>query len=295
MCCLQKKTASLVLMRRFCNSAFACVLAAAVCSVPASAQASPSSGRDFPAARFDSLDRIAFYLWQYDSFAWATTDTLNSQARSFSKDLIDRIGEEWFCYKRDSTWHAVYGKFDEANDRYDAVVHYVSSGQAGITRSPDPPDMDFANRAARALFMAKRHARIAPQSDVRFNSYVREREDGGLDVWYVPAWQSNGWLVYGAQYQYTFDREGRTVRDSLVRIGSVRAQRPDKSATVQLMRDEPGIATVAELLFIHLYTKHFAHVRVYTRDWMTELLDKDGEKAWFHVLRSGPRAVSGIP
>src|SRR5205085_3241032 len=226
----------------------------------AHAQPRPKSGTEFPAAKFDSLDRIAFYLWQYDSFAWATSDTLAAQLTTIGSDAAKRLGEEWFCFKRDSTWHAVYGRFDEAADKYDEVAHYTSTGQGGIVRSRPLADTALANRFGRALVTTRRRLPAElHKSGLRFNSYVRGREDGGIDVWYVPAWQSNGWIVYGAEFLYVLDGTGRSVRDSVVRVGQLTGVRPDATASVNLRSEAPGIATVAELLFIHLYTKRFAH------------------------------------
>ena len=264
----------------------ALIAASLLVGVNAAAQPRPTSGAEFPAARFDSLDRIAFYLWQYDSFAWATSDTLSSHVTELGNDLIGRLGEEWFCFKRDSTWHAVYGKYDPATDRYDAVLHYVSAGSNGIVRTSESVDSNMANRFGRALSITRAHLPSAlQQSNIRFNSYLREREDGRVDVWYIPAWQQNGWILYGAEFQYTLDETARTVTDSIVRLGNIKGMRPDTTATLHLVHeDSPGIATVAELLFIRLYTRHFAHVRVITRDWSTELF-KGPPQAWIHALR----------
>ena len=249
------------------------------------AQPHPKSGREFPAAKFDSLDRIAFYLWQYDSFAWATTDTLTAQLPTMGSDVAKRLGDEWFCFKRDSTWHAVYGRFDEAANKYDVVAHYISSGRGGIVRSPIFTDTTLANRFGRALVNTKHRLSRFENTGVRFNSFVREREDGRIDVWYVPSWQQNGWIVYGAEFQYTLDNAGRSVMDSVVIVHRLEGVRPDTTKSVSLHPEQPGIPTVAELLFIHLYNKYFAHIRVFTRDWVSELFHGDGQVAWIHALR----------
>jgi len=262
----------------------ACIAAASA----ASAQPRPQNGAEFPAAQFDSLDRIAFYLWQYDSFAWATSDKLAAEAGTLGKAITDRLGSEWFCFKRDSVWHAVYGRYDPQTDTYDAAVHYVSTSGNKIVRTDAPIDASLGNRFGRAIYLAgQRLPQPLRSSNLRFNSYIRERADDGIDVWLVPAWQSNGWILYGVDFQYTLDREGRTVRDSVVRLGDIKGARPDSTATVQLVHpNAPGIPTVAELLFIHLYTKYFAHVRVITRDWVSELFHRRGvPSAWIHALR----------
>jgi len=262
------------------------VALSAVCVASAASQPRPRSGSEFPAAAFDSLDKVAFYLWQYDSFAWATSDKLAAEAERLGPETIKRLGEEWFCFKRDSTWHAVYGRFDEATDRYDAVVHYTSAGKGQIVRSTTFADSALGNRFGRALATTRRHIPVALQkAGVRFNTFVRERDESRIDVWIVPAWQSNGWLVYGVEFQYSLDAPGRIVRDSVVRLGALKGARPDSTATIHLIHADSGIPTVAEILFLRLYTKYFAHVRVFTRDWVTELFNTGGQQAWIHALR----------
>lgn len=262
----------------------ATVVISLLVSSPSRAQPRPKTGEDFPAAAFDSLDQIAFYLWQYDSFAWQTSDRLVSEMQTLGKATADRLGPDWFCFKRDSVWHAVYGKFDETTDRYDAVVHYVGSRRR-IVRSPAAVDSDLADRFGRALSVTRQHLPKAFVGRLRFNSYVRERKDGGIDTWYIPSWQPNGLIVYGVEYQYTLDRTGRTIKDSVVRLGDIKGMRPDSTASLNLIHDEaPGIPTVAELLFVRLYTKYFAHVRVRTRDWVSEIF-KGPQPAWVHALR----------
>lgn len=254
-------------------------------SSPGDAQSRPQSGEDFPAAEFDARDRIAFYLWQYDSFAWQTSDRLTSEIQSLSKETVGRLGPDWFCFKRDSMWHAVYGRFNDAADRYDAAVHYVGS-HGRITRSTDAVDSDLANRFGRALSLTRRRLPKGLQgSRIRFSSYVREREDGAIDTWFIPSWQANGWILYGVEFQYMLDRSGRNVTDSIVRLGDIKGMRPDSTASLNLIHDDaPGIPTIAELLFVRLYTKYFAHVRVRTGDWVSEIF-KGPPPAWVHAIR----------
>jgi len=78
------------------------------------------------------------------------------------------------------------------------------------------------------------------------------------------------------------------VKDSVVRLGNIMGMRPDSTESVMLRHDDaPGIPTVAEILFMRLYSKYFAHVRVRTRDWVSEFLSMGTQRAWVHALRSG--------
>ena len=73
-------------------------------AMPAPGQAPPTKGSDFPAAQFDSTDKTAYYFWQYDSFAWHATDKVAADAEKIGKDVLDRLGSEWFCFRTGSTW-----------------------------------------------------------------------------------------------------------------------------------------------------------------------------------------------
>jgi len=263
--------------------AAACVVAA----VPAFGQVHPTKGSDFPAADFDSTDKTAYYFWQYDSFAWHASDKVAAEADAIGKDVLARLGSEWFCFRKGSTWHAVFGRFNDTTDTYDAVLHYVSTPSGAIVRTTEPVDTALGNRFGRALATAQRHIPEAiVRSNIRFNSYVRERNDGGVDVLLIPSWQQNGWILYGSEFQYGFDAAGRNVRDSVVRVGNIKGARPDSTATIMLAHDnEPGIPTVGQVLFIRLYTKYFAHVYVRTRDWVSELYKGPPQMAWIHALR----------
>jgi hypothetical protein len=83
------------------------------------------------------------------------------------------------------------------------------------------------------------------------------------------------------------DTDGRTVRDSVVRFDNIKGMRPDSAETLQLLHaNTPGIPTVAEILFMRLYSGYFAHVRVVTRDWVSEFFKAGEQRAWLHALRS---------
>lgn len=266
---------------------FTVAVASILVAVPASGQDRPTKGSHFPAAEFDSTDKTAYYFWQYDSFAWHASDKVAADADAIGKDVLDRLGSEWFCFKTGSTWHAVFGRFHDSTDTYDAVLHYVSTPSGAIVRTTEPVNTSLGNRFGRALSIAQRHVPEGlARANIRFNSYVRERNDGGVDVLLIPSWQQNGWILYGSEFQYGFDAAGRNVRDSVVRIGNIKGARPDSTATIMLAHDEaPGIPTVGEVLFIRLYTKYFAHVYVRTRDWVSELYKGPPEMAWIHALR----------
>lgn len=74
-------------------------------AAPASAQA-PSATPTFPAAAFDSVAGTAAWLARYDRVAWETSALVTTAVPHLAPEQVDRIGAEWFCFERDSIWHA---------------------------------------------------------------------------------------------------------------------------------------------------------------------------------------------
>ncbi len=59
-----------------------------------------------------------YWLYEYDNIAWWTSDSVYATP----KEEQAKLGSEWFCFKRDNVWHAVYGKYQD--NKFDMVYHY---------------------------------------------------------------------------------------------------------------------------------------------------------------------------
>ena len=79
-------------------------------------------------ARFSKKMDTVSWLSEYDNIAWWTSDSVSAT----SKEEQAKLGPEWFCFKRENIWHAVYGKF--YNGQYQMVYHYVVDTNNGVRR-----------------------------------------------------------------------------------------------------------------------------------------------------------------
>src|SRR5699024_10831180 len=134
--------------------------------------------------------------------------TLVSVMTEYTKDLA-RLGSDWWCMKKNDTWHAVYGKYE--NNQFDLVFHF--KGNYGpVSETSETDDTTLLHRYSRALQTAGGQIKaLKDTSNLRFNQYIKENDDQTLSVWILPAFQPNSLAVYGGEFIYTIDPTGTKV------------------------------------------------------------------------------------
>ena len=265
-----------------CLAPFAIAIAQAA---PAPTVARARSGRDFPAERFDSVSRTAAYLAAYDRVAWVTSDSVMALMRRDST-VQRNLGAEWFAYLQDSTWHAVYGRYDRTADRYVQVAHFAAGPRERFRQQAAPFDSLLARRYGRALALATgRLPAAATRSGARFNVYVRPAAAGELDLWYLPAWQTNGWLIHGMEFHYRVDASGARIVDSSAVVSPLRGSRPDSTQVIDIVNDERELPTVGQAFFALYYGRYFKTVYIRSRGFVSTFVNRDGSVAWVHAIR----------
>ncbi|HEV8382057.1 MAG TPA: hypothetical protein VGQ29_10750 [Gemmatimonadales bacterium] len=244
------------------------------------AQQGTAQELQFPYQVFLQRDSLARVLLRYDACAWRTSDALLAQDRA----SLPRLGPEWLCYQRAGHWNAVYGRFDDAKDRYDIVVHFVMQDTLAV-HSTEPLDTSGISASTRAI----RHGHALLPADFdssgfRFNTYVLPTRSG-LDVWFLPAWQPTGVVVFGGEAQYSFDSTGRSLRDQHVIEGPLRWFRPDSTVAFRLDSNSPDdVPTVGNLFFYYLTRRHFDRIRIKTAKYSSSMVPTDSGEVWVHVI-----------
>ena len=243
----------------------------------------------FPRAAFDSVARTAAWLARYDRVAWETSALVTAAVPHLPPEQVERIGAEWFCFERDSTWHAVYGRYDAGRRRYDVVLHYSGRPGAGFAADRTPLDTALTARYGRALQMTRaRLPEDVRDEGIQLTTFVRPRPDGALDVWYLPAFQPDGWAVYGIELRYVLDRSARRVTDSALVIGTLRGSLLDSTVTIEIDNERNAMPTVGEAFFAMLYASRFDAVAILNRDFISEFAAVDGTRAWVHERKERP-------
>src|SRR5690606_18849529 len=228
-------------------------LAALGPAAPAAAQAGEGRVGGFAVSAFNEREQVARWLLAYDAVAWVTSDS----AFAAGPDVQQRLGPEWFAWQQDSTWHAFFGRHEPSDDRYEVVLHFEHHPDGSVRRSTAAVDTTRLTRFARALHVSRPRMEARVPRGLRMNQYVRERADGHLEVWYLPAWQPSGFIVHGAQLAYRLDPAARAVVDSSIAFQPLRGARPDTSGIFSIHEAAEDVPSVGSIFLVLRYHPYF--------------------------------------
>ncbi len=77
---------------------------------------------------------VAEWLYEYDMIAWRTSDSEMTQDK---KDL-ERLVSDWFCFQKNDTWHAVYGRYQD--NQFDLVFHFKVDNNGQVSKTTETVD-----------------------------------------------------------------------------------------------------------------------------------------------------------
>jgi hypothetical protein len=251
---------------------------------PPATAAEPGDGGDEPAFDYETFYarlEVATWLKVYDTVAWHTSDLVMQEP----PEILEQLGPSWFCLEIDGTWHAVYGSYDPDSDRFTVVLHYAAGpdGFAPSTESLPRSDLRSFPRALHTVGL--RLSPVLVPTDVRFNTYVRRLPDRRIEVWYVPAWQTDGRLVYGTEYRLVTNKTGSKILEEMVPEPALVTDRPDPEAPWFLPNSEAEVPSVGQIFTILVVRDFVPLAAIRSRDYTTTLIDipATGGKVWVHV------------
>lgn len=233
---------------------------------------------------FNEKAQVAEWLYLYDAIAWWTSDSVMAQ----DTNEINRLGKEWFCFQsNDGNWHAIYGKYE--NSSFDLVFHFLVDTSYIVKRIYEPVDTSLLNRFSRALITA--NSQIQPIKDsinIRFNQYIKQNEDSTLTVWIFPAFQPNGYAVYGGEFIFNIDKNGTDVlNDNSYFQGQFRAFKVGDPREVWIDFTELDKPTLGNVFFVWYYKKYFTYIKIDNKNYVTTAFkNDDGSYSWMHIEKN---------
>ncbi len=243
----------------------------------------PAAPPSFPFEEFKAREETARWLVRYDQAAWKSSDLVMQAPRA----ELERLGAEWYCKEDGRTWDCYYGKYDPGADRYTVVFHYRSTAEQSLRRVDDLPSVDEATPYGRALY---RSLQVVPEemrkATFAFNPFVRKTSTGQIEVWHLPAWQSDGTLVYGGDLCQTLDATGTKVLETTFNYSKFRSTKPNAKTDLRIDNDNLDLASVGNLFFVLAYGSQFKSVIVVGRRFVTSRPRTDSGEVWMHLVRS---------
>jgi hypothetical protein len=238
-----------------------------------------SKGPNFDIADFNKKMEVAEWLYEYDMIAWHTSDSVMAQDK---KDL-ERLGSDWFCFQKNDTWHAVYGKYE--NNQFDLVFHFKVDDKGLISKTSETVDTTLLHRYSRALQTANNQIGTLKDSfDLRFNQYIKENDDQKLSVWILPAFQPNSVAVYGGEFIYTIDQTGKKVlKDDSYFQGKFRGFKVDSPKEIWLNYRETEKPTLGAVFFAWYYKSYFTKIVIENSKSISTPFKSDNSWTWVHA------------
>ncbi len=251
-------------------------------AMPSPAQENPPEP---PAELLEALGRnalIAGWMSGYDVAAWYSAD-------EFQKEPAEVKGRvrNWFCYSADDGWHAVYGRMDEAGEKYERILHYLVKSPTRVEKQEDLTGKDFDIPLTRALadsgpkLMAKPAARR-----IRFNPYVRQTETG-IEVWAHPNVASDWTIVHGIVFYWEYSRDGTEFRSEKQYGKELHGTKPQKDTPVTIGDPAAPLPPLSEMFVITRFGHLFKEIRVQSKTGFSLMM---GGGMWTHVLKPEEKA-----
>lgn len=234
----------------------------------------------FDIKSFNEKFDLAQWLYVYDNIAWWTTDSVLAAPEEEKR----KLGEEWFCFKKNQIWHAAYGKYENGN--FHAVFHYTVDSNNQVHRVYTGIDSSEANSYSRALIRVNEFTRIIRDTTkVRLNRYIKREADRTLSVWALPAFSSAGVAVYGGEFFYRFDPTGNNLLEKNEYFqGNFRGFKADKPREIWLDYKEMDKPSLGAIFFVWYYKKYFTRIFIENKNSKSTVnFDKNkGEYYWTH-------------
>jgi len=236
----------------------------------------------FDIKSFNEKFETVEWLCVYDKIAWWTTDSVLAA----SAGERHKLGNEWFCYRKNGIWHAAYGKYEKGN--YSTVFHYTVDSNAQISRVYSNIDSTEANAYSRALIRTSELMKTVTDSfNNSFNRYIKRNDDSTLSVWTLSGISKNGDAIYyGGEFYYKFDRLGiRLLQKNEIFKGCFRRIESGKPREIWLDYREYDKPTLGAIFFVWNFKKYFTNVFIENKEsHSTVFFDKSKkEYYWTHI------------
>ncbi|MCR9253633.1 MAG: hypothetical protein NXI20_24670 [bacterium] len=240
----------------------------------------PAGNEQFMRTHFENVE-LASRMLAYDHVAWVSSDSLIT----LSQDELRTYGGQWFCYLDSlGIYHALYGAYDSS---YTLTAHYlVDSTTFQVNRSFEPFDTTLAIQYSKAydLALARKREFLGPEDQVRYNHFIF-RSDTTVSVYFIPAFQPNGYMIYGAEQHYTLNFEATQIIDKFEYFKEYRAYQAAPNKEVTIIYEDLDYISLGAVFFLMYYDRYFKSIRIVTKNYVSTFFNE----SWMHVVRTAPK------
>lgn len=191
----------------------------------------------------------------------------------------------WFSYYMDKEWYIVGGKGE--NEVFNIIHHLQIDSLSGVNESKVSFDTMMLKTLGIALIQSEKQFQlIRDTSNLFYNSFAFLNPDQTISIWYLPAFQPSGQAVYGCEWEYIFDNNGKKLirqNSVITKITGIWIGQPRELWLNFRDTDKP---TVGSLFFAMSFRDYFTRLRIDTRiSTSTTSSDNNGNYTWTHVMK----------
>ena len=142
---------------------------------------------------------------------------------------------------------------------------------------------------ARSLVTARTRAdSILKSSNIMYNQYVRPLDDDRTELWWFPAWQTDGRLFTGAEYRVVTKNEGRTIIEESISKSQFHESKPKHNEQLIFPNDQNDVPSIGDILAVLIVKNMVGIAGIRSRDYTSLLVDTLNEKgpSWIHVYKN---------
>lgn len=238
---------------------------------------SQSTNRLFDTIQFNQQLEFANHLIDYEFYTQQAIE-------KFSK-LEDVSAIEWFSFYENSSWHTVGGNVTD--NRFRSIHHVYIDSLNSLSEYKGRSDTAKLNTYGLALSASNKLFQVVRDTcSIYFNPFVISNPDKTLSVWYFPAFQPSGQAIYGYEWEYVFEKNGRDLlrQNSYTNIlTGVWIGQPRELWLNYRNTDTP---TIGSVFFAQSFRDYFTRVRIDTRiSTSTTAKDANGNYKWTHKMK----------
>lgn len=240
----------------------------------------PPGNEQFIKNHFKNVE-LATRMLVYDHVAWVSSDSV----QTLSEKELSTYGGQWFCYQ-DSVgiYHALYGAFDSA---YTLTAHFlVDSSTFDVNRTFDAFDTTLAIQYSKAynLALSRKKEFLGAEDRLRYNHFIF-RTDSTISVHFIPAFQPNGFMIYGAEQHYTLNLDATAIIDTLEYFNEYRGYQAAPDREITIVYEDLEYTSIGAVFFLMYYHQYFKSVRIQTKNYMSTFFKGKKEGSWIHIVR----------
>ena len=225
---------------------------------------------------------LAKWLYDYDEIAMLAMDSLKPLGK---KNLL-LMGDIGFCHKDVlDTWHILYGNTSDTG--YKPVFHYWVDSL--FTLQYNRTNVD--NALYQSFSNAIRHCQkamlsIQDSADIIFNQYIRDLPDQTIEVWILPAFQTSGQAIYGAEWMFRLKPDGSEILDTYTYYSGLKGIWIGQPRELWLNYRDTDSPTPGSIYFAWSFKDYFTKIHIDTRRCTCTIQkNNSGQYYWKNIFK----------